>query len=92
MEATEDVRERTVPLYSWWKTPGDYYRGFAIVNKFGSNVGGKYWTTHLLLLEWQVETPVTRSVEDFWDLVDRGQLIAVEPVWQPSQGMFPDAG
>ncbi|RAJ94223.1 hypothetical protein LX87_04108 [Larkinella arboricola] len=92
MRDTEDVKDRTIPLYSWWKTPGESYRGFAVVEKSGKGINGKYRTTHVSLLEWQKETPVNRSVEDFWDLVDRGQLIQIPPVWEPGKTYYPDAG
>jgi hypothetical protein len=86
------VSERTVPLYSWWKTPGENYTAYAVVEKLGNGASGYYRITQVALLGWMNETPRIRSIEDFWDLVDRGQLIAVEPVWQPVKVKYPDAG
>lgn len=84
VEATVTAEKpRTVALYTWFTTPEDKVpvRSFAVVEKTCQGVGMTYRTTHVALLEYMNETPIRRTVEDFWDLVDKGSLIEAPSAW-----------
>ncbi|MVM39448.1 hypothetical protein GO730_20790 [Spirosoma sp. HMF3257] len=80
------TNKRFVHLYTWWITPKGT-RQFCLVDKFGKFVdeaapGSKvsvFKTTQVKLIETLNPNPVNYSIEDFWDLVDRGKLIEYIP-------------
>lgn len=70
----DQVKERTVMLWSWWHAPRSG-RKFAVVDKQTKTVAGQIKTVGIKLLEVDDSNPFYRDIDEFWKLVDKGSLV-----------------
>lgn len=78
LEAPAPPKHRTVALHTWWKNAKGT-RTFALIHKYGRGVGYDYRTTEVELLEVGHTSLITYPIGQFFDLIDRGSLIEMQP-------------